>query len=161
MYNYAIDQEPLSWSLVSTFLLFTRRAIGRWQILSLFILQGTYVTKNKNSPRDVQLFCQNSAFRRFVSSTISVISPNFGPFDIVVVWKRKIFSPSWPTVHTCTRDPVKTVPEKRWCSMTLSRVEIFENTVLLYSCTWMETKVFESDYVMVLVQPPHIYDHIS
>ena len=35
-------------------------------------------------------------------------------------------------------------------SKTLSRVEIFKNAVLLYSCGQTKTEVFENDYVMVL-----------
>ena len=33
---------------------------------------------------------------------------------------------------------------------TLSRVEFFEDAVLLYSCGWMETDVLENDYVTVM-----------
>ena len=66
------------------------------------MLQGTYVTKNKNSPRDVQLVCQNSAFRRFVSTTIS---PNFGPLLLLLLLfeNGKIFFSELaycPHVHT-------------------------------------------------------------
>ena len=34
--------------------------------------------------------------------------------------------------------------------MALSRVEMFENAVLLYSCGWMKTDVFENYYVTVM-----------
>ena len=35
-------------------------------------------------------------------------------------------------------------------SKALSRVEMFENAVLLYSCGWMKTDVFENYYVTVM-----------
>ena len=44
--------------------------------------------------------------------------------------KKEIFSPTWPTVHTY---PVKTVIENASFQKTLSRVEVFENAVLLFS----------------------------
>ena len=39
---------------------------------------------------------------------------------------------------------------KREFSRTLSRVEIFEDALLLYSYGWLETKVLENDYVTVV-----------
>ena len=54
--------------------------------------------------------------------------------------------PVWPTVHTY---PVKIVTERIF-STTLLEEEVFENAVLLYSCGWMKTEVFENDLVTVL-----------
>ena len=39
---------------------------------------------------------------------------------------------------------------KRLFSRTLSKVEIFDDAVLLYSCGWMETEVHENDDVTVM-----------
>ena len=47
---------------------------------------------------------------------------------------RDIFSPVWSAVHTY---PVKNGHRKRIFWKTLSRVEIFENAILLFSHVWM------------------------
>ena len=63
----------------------------------------------------------------------------------VFVWKRNFFLTDWPSVHTY---PVKTIAGKQNFSKTLSRVEMFENAVFVFSCEHLTTELFYNDDVM-------------
>ena len=58
---------------------------------------------------------------------------------------RDFFNPVWPIVHTY---PVKTVTENGFFSKPLSRVDIFENAVFLFTYKRTKTKVLEYDDVI-------------